>query len=178
MQKKHNWIYIALLFIIEIVSVFPFVVNNNVRLLMLVSFFVHFVFFTIFYFSKVSLFKNEFKVWVISIGVLVLLTSVVVPENYLQFDGRFVYSLTITFYSLMYFYSFLKEDIKPCKYEIILNSSILFFFCIDAFLAIATSYLINNNLTLVSWFWFFRAVFLQLFYISFVYYLWKILKVQ
>jgi hypothetical protein len=178
MPKKHNWIYIVLLFIIEIVSVFPFVINNNVRLLMLVSFFVHFVFFTNFYFSKVSSFKNEFKVWVISIGLLVLLTSVVVPENYLQFDSRFVYSLTITFYSLMYFYSFLKEDIKPYRHEIILNSSILFFFCIDAFLAIATSYLINNNLTLVSWFWLFRAVFLQLFYISFVYYLWRISKVQ
>jgi hypothetical protein len=108
MPKKHNWIYIVLLFIIEIVSVFPFVINSNVRLLMLVSFFVHFVFFTNFYFSKVSSFKNEFKVWVISIGLLVLLTSVVVPENYLQFDSRFVYSLTITFYSLMYFYSFLK----------------------------------------------------------------------
>ena len=76
----------------------------------------------------------------------------------------------------MYMYGVLKERIKVNKKENILNNSILLFFCVDAFLAIATDYLINNSLIIVSWFWTFRAVLLQVFYVSLIYYLWKGVK--
>lgn len=177
-KNKNNWgsIYLVTILLFEVCSLFPsLLVDGNIIFFINLSFFMHFVFLTHFY-----LHKREFKKMGIIIGFLLLLLSVslnVIP-SYFKLHLRFIYSLTITFYSLMYIYGVLMEKIKISKNEIILNSGILLFFCVDAFLAIATDYLINNSLIIVSWFWTFRAILLQVFYVSLIYYLWKRMKYQ
>lgn len=178
-QSKNTilFIYVIILFLFEVTSVFTgLLLKVTDTILFSLSFFIHFVFLTHFYFFETHLFKSKFKNKVIGLAVLILLLNFIVPQNY--FDVRFIYSSTITFYSLMYLYRFINETREVGKLEVFLNGSILLFFCIDAFLAIATNYLITKSITLVSWFWFFRAVLLQFFYVCLIYYLWKKVKCQ
>lgn len=178
---KFNWgyFYILILFFFEIGSrILGHFFKSNI-LIFNISFFIQFAFLTHFYFSKVYLINKNLKNSVISLGFLLLLLAYLnaIP-SYLQPYIRVIYSFTIMLYSLGYIYLLLKERITYKKYTTLLNSSILLFFCIDAFLAIATDYLINNSLLLVSWFWMFRAIFLQLFYGTLIYYVWKTGKTQ
>jgi hypothetical protein len=168
-----NWLYLIVLFLTEFASIFALNTIENITIFISVSFFMHFAFLTHFYLSKIYLLNNKLKTGVISLGVVLLLLNIIGTQNQYHFYGRFIFSVVITLYSLIFIYQFLKERITYKKELFIFNSSILLFFCIDAFLAIASDYLINNSLVIVSWFWFFRAVLLQLFYISLIYYLWK-----
>lgn len=174
-KNKNNWecIYLVVILLFEVCSFFPdLLVNRDITLFINFSFLVHFVFLTHFYIHK-----RVFKKSIIIVGFLLLLSICLnIVPSYFKLYLRFIYSLAITFYSLMYMYGVLKERIKVNKKENILNNSILLFFCVDAFLAIATDYLINNSLIIVSWFWTFRAVLLQVFYVSLIYYLWKGVK--
>jgi len=166
------YIYILVLLLFEIASrILGYLFKSN-YLILSFSFFIHFLFLTYFYFSKIYRVNKLKKYSVIGLGLIILIIS-----NYIQPYDRFIYSLTITCYSLFYVYIWLKGNLRTDIRHNLLNGSILLFFCIDAFLAIGTEYLITNSLELVSWFWFFRAILLQLFYITLVYFVWKTQKV-
>jgi len=180
-KVKYNWtnLYLIVILLFETSSFFiDDFLKGSIAFFISLSFFTHFVFLTHFYLFKIYLLNNKLKTGVISLGIVLLLLNIIGTQNQYHFYGRFIFSVVITFYSLIFIYQFLKERIAYKKELFIFNSSILLFFCIDAFLAIASDYLINNSLVVVSWFWMFRAVFLQLFYISLIYYVWKTGKIR
>ena len=78
--------------------------------------------------------------------------------------GRTVVSLFIMLLSL---YTFLRIYAHPEQTHLLhLNIAIFLFFGIDFFLAATGDFLYKENLKIVAWFWFFRALFLQYYYIN------------
>jgi len=167
-NSKWLYVYICFLFILEVISrILGYYLKNNYFIISL-SFFLNFLFLTFFYLEKI--YKAN-RILTLNINILALLLFIL--TYHLQPYDRFTYSLVITCYSLIFIHKWLQGSIKSNRASFLLNASILLFFCVDAFLAIATDYLVNNSLELVSWFWFFRGILLQVFYITLIYYAWK-----
>jgi len=169
--------YFLILLLFEIVS---YLLSGNNLFMLSISSFVNFAFLTYFYCAY--FFKKSIKkiIPIILIGTIPMIISLILGYSFQNFQSydRALYSFAIMLLSLYYFYWILNENEKASRESIILNSFVLLFFSIDTFLAVGTNYLINENLMLVAWFWFFRAIFLQLYYGSLIYYSWQIGKTQ
>lgn len=167
--------YFLILLLFEIVS---YLFSDNNLFLLSISSFANFAFLIYFYFKHLLDIKFNKAIPIILLGIVPMIVSLVLGYNFQNFQSydRALYSFAIMLLSLYYFYWLLNENKKASKESIILNSFVLLFFSIDTFLAVGTNYLVNENLMLVAWFWFFRAVFLQLYYGSLIYYSWQIGK--
>lgn len=175
--KEKTWLSIYLLTLLSIeglASYIGFYKQESVFFMFILSFFIHFSFLNIYY--NHYLFKQPpiQTLLIASLGLLPFLIFTL-PDLYFQqlrYYDRLPYSIAIMLASLFYFYQ-LVSGLKPSrKSSILLNASILLFFSLDAFLALATKYLISESLTLVSGFWTIRAICLQLFYIALIYHGW------
>ena len=181
--KKSYWIktYLFLLLGLETLVLFLYFQSTNNLFIFTISFLVHFLFLTQFYFSKVFSIQKKKICLTIGVGFLPLLFAIIFKNNIAYFSpyDRVLYSLIIMGYALFYILHMIQGRINTNKPQIILNNSILLFFTIDAFLALATDFLINKKLLqVVAGFWFFRAILLQIFYGSLIYYGWKNHKVE
>lgn len=178
-SKDRRWItnYLAsLLFLEGVVLYVGAYLERNTLFLFSVSFFIHFVWLAYFYNREVFEFPYSFYITLITIGFLLLLLHLTTNNNltWLQPYARIPYSLIITLYSLGYFYALVRGKIATNYPRDLLNTAILLFFGIDTFLATGTPYLIKREyLQIVAWFWFFRALLLQSFYIALIYFGWK-----
>ncbi len=169
--------YLIALLIIEILALTIF--EQNLYLFSISSF-LHFSFLIYFYFKnliQISLKKAKIIIGVGVIPMIIALLENPNSSNYHSYD-RVVYSFSIMLLGLFYFYTMLNEKVKLNNKNIRLNMFVLLFFSIDTFLAIWTNYLINENILLVAWIWMFRAIFLQLYYGSIIYYSWQIGKTR
>ena len=176
-RKTWVYLYITCLLLFETSAILKTVIINN-NILLILSFIVHFLFLTHFYFTKMYSDNREIKITVYIVGLLLVVSHLCTKDGFFRDYARFILSLTITIYSLLYLYYVVGGRLNNQIASNILNYTVLFFFCIDAFLAIATDYLVSNHLSLVSWFWFFRALLLQTFYIGLIYYALKSHTVQ
>ncbi|MGH1337030.1 MAG: hypothetical protein ACRBFS_12975 [Aureispira sp.] len=175
--KKHSKnklivIYLIGLFLSESIGLY---LRQGSLILLTISFFIHFVCLTHFY--DIKTFK--IKCTLMLLGVLPLLLHCTTDNSlvWLQHYARVPYSLIISLCSLGYFYALMMGKLQNIPSRNILNGSILLFFTIDAFLGTANPYLVKREyLDLVAWFWFFRAIFLEFFYVALIYYGWKLPK--
>lgn len=138
-------------------------------------FFIQFLFLNHFYCSSVFRLSSTKRNTILGLGLIPFLTYLL-PEPYrsfLQHYDQTPYSFTIMVYSLMYFYALINKNIVTIHARNVLNGAILLFFTLDTFLAIGAKYLVTENLFLVIYLSFFRAIFLQLFYSTLIYYGWK-----
>lgn len=174
-------IYFFILFMVELFSKkIGVLLGNNNLILFSFSCLIHFIFLTLIYAKYFFNIKRKHTLAIILIGSIPLFVFNTnwIPDS-IKFESydRALYSLIFVIYSLTYFYQTIKTT--PLRnYGLILNASVLIFFSLDVFLAVGTNYLINENLTLVSWFWTIRALFLQLFYVSLIHFIWKDGKIQ
>jgi hypothetical protein len=170
--------YVLCMLLFELlVIVVAYYLSKSTSFLFLISYFIHFVFLSIYYFQE-NLITKKYKRIIIGLGLLPLLLYII-PNSLYQSYGRVFYSFIIMLYSLFYVLYIIQGKIKIKRPQMVLNSSILLFFTIDTFLTFGTSYLIDKErLSLVSWFWSFRAILLQLFYVSLIYYGWKNHKIK
>ncbi len=169
-------IYLGILLLIEMLSVVVF--KDNLYLFSL-SFFLHFSFLVFYYFRVMFKYENIlFTVLLIGVGGVPMAVNLSVGYSTSSFQSydRLLYDFIIMILSLSYFYVSLgRNDIS--KSSLVFNGFVLAFFTIDIFLAAGTNYLINESLLLVAWFWFFRAILLQLYYCSLIYHTWKTGKI-
>ncbi len=172
--------YLFVLLVIELVCLISgFYLALNTAILLSLSAFIHLIFLTYFYFSKVYLMSAKRRNTVFLLSIVFFTFPFIFNKSYHFFQpyDRVLYSLIITVYSLCYFLYVVKGEIKIYKPQFFLNSSVLFFFGIDTFLAVGTTYLVYKEyLVIVAWFWFFRSILLQVFYMALIYYVWKINK--
>jgi hypothetical protein len=181
-QKSHkdkNWLlaYFSCFLSIEISQiVIGAHLETNTFFMFISVFFIQFLFLTYFYFSTVFQLSPAKRNTILFIGLLPFLVYAL-PDSYgsfLQYYARAPYSFTIMVYSLMYFYALINGSITTINSRNILNGTVLLFFTLDLFLALGFMFMITENLLqLNAWFWFIRAIFLQLFYIALIYYGWK-----
>lgn len=171
--------YLASLLVIELTSiVLGHFFGISGLVLFTLSFFIHFVFLSIFYQKYLFQLKRKWVVLTIGLGILPLLLSQTtrdLPTGFQSYD-RAIYSFVIMLYSLYFLYQ-LVGGVRREREEMILNSGVLIFFALDAFLAIGTNFLVNESLVLVGWFWIGRALTLQFFYASMIHFLWRTGKI-
>jgi len=116
--------------------------------------------------------------WVTGLLTGILLLSVVAnfatlsATDFHSYD-RVLGGMIAIGYALLGFRRLTQPHYPYQRAEMLLYSSVLLFFALDAFLAIATSYLVSQSLWLVGWFWNIRGLSLQLFYLSIIYYAWQ-----
>ncbi|WP_375560886.1 hypothetical protein ACE193_24840 [Bernardetia sp. OM2101] len=92
--------------------------------------------------------------------------------NFNSYD-RAIYSFAVMLLSMVDIYFMVGGKIKFSKSRMLLNNTVLVFFALDTLLAVSNNYLVSENIELVAWFWFLRALALQVYYISLIYYLQK-----
>lgn len=181
-KKKIEWAqyYLISSLLLECMVMYIGVyLEQNMLILFTISFFIHFIFLTYFYNKKIFKIKSTTQNLLVGFGALPLLLYCTTDSSiiWLQDYARIPYSLIISLYSLGYFYALMMGKLSSEYFVNILNGNILLFFTVDAFLGTGTVYLIKEqHLQLVAWFWFFRAVFLQLFYAALIYYGWQMNK--
>jgi hypothetical protein len=176
--KKWFLGYVCTLFVIESIGLYLNLYDKKgVLFLIGFSFYLHFAYLTYFYSKLVFKLENIYHYALQLIGLLgfAWMMQPDIASTKIAYYARIPYSLAITGYSLVCFYYLIKESNQTRNMPLwVLNSAILVFFALDAFLATGTEYLMNREyLHLVAWFWFFRAIFLQLFYLALIYYGWK-----
>jgi hypothetical protein len=177
-NENKNWLltYLTCLLVMESLALFiGFPLNSNLTLLFILSFFIQFLFLTYFYYSTIFQLSSNKRNAILCLGLLPLLTYTL-PEpcrSFIQYYDRAPYSFTIMVYSLMYFYALINGSISTTYSRNILNLTVLLFFTLDLFSAIGMKYFITKNLSLITYCYLFRAVFLQLFYSALIYYGWK-----
>ncbi|WP_148268276.1 hypothetical protein [Saprospira grandis] len=174
---EKNWTLTYLLFLLAtegLASYIGFYRQESVFFMFILSFFLHFSFLNLYY----NHFLFQHPPWKTllsaSLGLIPFLLFVL-PEPYYQlfrYYDRLPFSFSIMLASLLYFYQLVSGKRTYEKPTTLLNASILLFFSLDAFLALATEYLIHENLILVSGFWTIRAICLQLFYSALIYHGW------
>ena len=178
--KNYKTIFILFLFLSETIGFFCFFVGKQSLFIFSFSCLIHFLFLTFFYF-KVFIIHN--KITHLTIGVSLLqVIGYLLSKKYLLFFqpyDRAFFSFAIMLFSLTYFSFVLIGKIKYKKYYFLFNCSVLLFFSIDAFLSLGTEFLIQQkSLILVAWFWFFRALLLQYYYVNLIYLNYKKWKVN
>lgn len=176
-----NWAY-KYLFVLLVIELSSFVLGvllkRNDYILLVFSSFAGFVFLTQYYSKNIKLFNSKIRMSMLGLGVFLFLISFLdVVKPFIPII-LYIYSVSITTYSLLYFYKLVKSKIENKSYNNMLNYGVLFFFCLDTCLSIASKFLTQEVLIYVSWFWFVRVLFLQFFYITLINYLWKTGKVQ
>lgn len=173
-----NWLLAYLISLLSLESLAIFIglyIKSNVFFIFILSFFVQFLFLTHFYWSIVFKLSKTKRNTLLCLGLIPFVIHVL-PDPYysfLQYYDRTPYSFAIMLYSIRYFYALVNGSITLIHARNLLNAAILLFFTVDLFLALGTKYLITESLLLVSWFWSFRAILLQVFYITLIYYGWK-----
>jgi hypothetical protein len=181
LSKKHdhkNWLlaYLSCLLVMESLSLVTGVhLESYFPYLFIPFFFIQFLFLNHFYCSSVFQLSSTKRNTILGLGLIPFLTYLL-PEPYRSFFQHYdqtPYSFTIMVYSLMYFYALINKNIAIIHARNVLNGAVLLFFTLDTFLAIGAKYLLTENLSLVTYLSFFRAIFLQLFYGTLIYYGWK-----
>ena len=178
---KWGMIYFLLLFMVELVGqLYPKVTQNSNLFLFSFSSFIHFYFLCflyLVYFNKVD-FKKYLMIVLLFVAPMVINT--IINHSIASFNSydRVIYSFSIMLLVLGDTYILFKGKTLYTRIRIILNNTVLIFFALDTFLAIPSNYLVNENMELVAWFWFLRAIILQVYYSILIYYLWKDGKTQ
>jgi len=109
------------------------------------------------------------------IGFIVLcLINIILAVSYGGTDAyywfaRTLVNLIITAFSIIYFIKLYLEDM-PHRHFFFINVSIFLFFGIDLFLSLTFDFLFIESLYLVSAFWLFRAILMQFYYLSLIYF--------
>lgn len=187
-KRMRSWpelgIYMFLLLLIELFSKqLGSAFENNNLIVFSISSYLHFAFLSCIYFR---LFSKSHYIWLFLYLIIGVLPAIIFNANNLKSTEEFqsydraIYNIVIMSYSLILIYNTLTTG-EERKKVLLFNSATLLFFALDTFLAIATNYLIHANLDLVVWFWFVRAICLQLFYVSLIYLIWpdgRILKLH
>lgn len=170
--------YLLSISILEFIAVlYPKITGQPNIFLFSLAFFIHFLFLTRIYLYNFIKTKRIIVNVIILFGILpMIITHLFVensPQSYVSYDRAF-YSFFITLLSLLYFNVIILKPTEIPKHYIVINTSVLLFFSVDTFLALATNYLIQEKfIRTVGWFWLGRALLLQFFYISLIYYGWK-----
>ncbi len=174
-------IYLIILILFECFSKKVGTLLGNNLIIFLASSFFHFCFLTQIYFNHFFKIKSSWKWSLIAVGAIPFIMQSVslynIDTNEFQSYDRAAYDLLIVIYTLLIYLKIARQKIWT-KGLLFLNGAILLFFGLDIFLAISTNFLINQSLSVVSWFWMLRAICLQLFYVSLIYYLWNNGKTQ
>lgn len=142
--------------------------------------FLNFAFLVYYYLKNFIGLQLDKIIPVILIGTIPMILGLSTDFTSLNFQSydRFIYSLLIMILCLYTFYSMLNQEEPVKREQIVLNSAVILFFTVDSFLAIGTNYLVNESLMLVNGFWMLRAILLQIFYGSIIYYAWQIGKTR
>ncbi len=129
-------VYLFGLLLIEMLSlIWGHYFRKSGLILFTLSFFLHFVFLSVFYQNHLFQLKRKWVILTIGLGALPLFLSQItsnVPTGFQSYD-RAIYSFVIMLYSLYFLYQLIQgRNWKP--EEVLLNSSVLIFFALDTFL--------------------------------------------
>lgn len=173
---KEFGFYLMTLFSLELLSKqLAVLLDNNNLIIFSISSFTHFSFLSFIYFKHFFKLDRKWFLLAILIGIIPLLfLTKNALDNLPSFQSydRAIYSSVIVLYCLRLFHQSLFRS-NVSNSVLFFNVATLLFFSLDVFLAVTTNFLIHADLPLVSWFWSIRALFLQTFYLSIIYFLWK-----
>lgn len=141
--------------------------------------FVHFSFIALCYLWYFEREKRIKYAVLVGLGFLLLLVTSSGYDGPANFHlyGNVLYNLAVISFSFSYFMMLILKGIKPPRFELFLNGTILVYFSYDAVISLSSNFLVNEHLNLVAPFWLFRTVLLQLFYVSLINFSWQIGKI-
>ncbi|AUP77371.1 hypothetical protein C1H87_01000 [Flavivirga eckloniae] len=172
--------FICVLLFFELISFyFGKYQASNIFLIPIIGY-TNFLFLLQWYTSRMQLITKKLKIALIVFGAVILIFNFLLLTGTRSFYsyGTMLYNLSIVIFSLLYFNAVIIKKITSTRHSLLLNISILFFFLTDVIISLALNYLINQHLNWVAPFWIFRAILLQLFYISLILYVWNTGKTQ
>ncbi|UTW64084.1 hypothetical protein KFE98_08080 [bacterium SCSIO 12741] len=163
-------LYLLLLLMMETTGMIFTVIKGKNLFVFSLSSAIHFAFLTLFYIDALKLnLKRPVAVAIALLPFPFYFLPGLEITSFQPWDRALLSSLLFC-YSLVYFAWLIQRRVQINKPVVYLSGAVLLFFTIDAFLSMGTNYLISKvNLTVVAWFWFFRAVFLILYYVFLIY---------
>lgn len=149
--------------------------DNNLFLFSIHSF-VNFVFLSKLYYTNFFK-KSGNKIWgwigLSTIPMLISYGTWYTKGTFQSFDMLF-YNLVIVCTALSYINIIMEDFHKIPKHYMVLEASILLLFSVEFIITLAySSLIIRGFLESVANFWFFRAILVQLFYFSLIYFTWQ-----
>lgn len=171
MRSVAPLIYVFSLLIFEITG--ELILTNNIILFSLSALF-NFIF--IFSFFRI----NNFKYLIFSIPIIHLVTIIILPNVIEEHsnDIRLFYNFLILLMAILIVKRILLNEKNLKIKSIIFPFIVVFFFSLDFFLGIPFDFLTQQSLEVVAFFWFLRAIALQCFYISIIYFSLKKYQIQ
>lgn len=162
-------IYFSVLFLIEIFSFY--IPSYNLEFIS-ISYTLHLLFISHLFLKNFRFAKRHTrqKIWLtVSCSLILLIVISCLGNDPFHWGIRAGANLIIVTYSLSYFVRIYSRLGNGNQFFLI-NASIFLFFGLDLFLVVTLDFLFVENLSLIAGFWFFRALLLQIYYISLIYY--------
>ncbi|MCJ8291042.1 MAG: hypothetical protein HRT58_14675 [Crocinitomicaceae bacterium] len=141
--------------------------------------FLHFFFVVLWYHHYFKLTKRIKHLIILLVGTLFFFGNITPYGEILHFQiyANVLYNLVILSLGLSYYIQITLHGQRPDRHEHFFNIALLLYFSFDAIISISSNYLINEHLDLVAPFWLFRALLLQLFYLSLINSAWQVGKI-
>lgn len=172
--------YIIALILLELLSKMTYIYGSKSNLILLpISALVHLFFIVQIYSTRIFEIKRK-KVNRILFFLMLPLCCLIClnltnPIEQFQSPDQLFSSFVIILFCLFYLKYSIQGNQISMNYHF-MNAMALCFFSLNLLLFAASNYLVNEKLDFVSRFWTFRAIILQLFYISLIHTTWKIGK--
>lgn len=185
-KEKLILVYLTLALVLEITSRYWFITSNHNLFILSISTFVEFVFFSILY---QKFFFIEPKKWInyglLAFSFYLIYTLISLsfhipmingePSDFNEFNlyHRLLADSVILLLSFLYIKETLtSESIIPLR-EYTTNTIIILYLIVDMFMSLTIKFMVNENVSLVFFFWALRLVFLLLLYVNLILTVWQ-----
>ncbi|UTW66479.1 hypothetical protein KFE94_17800 [bacterium SCSIO 12643] len=185
-KEKLILVYLTLALVLEITSRYWFITSNHNLFILSISTFVEFVFFSILY---QKFFFLEPKKWInyglLAFSFYLIYTLISLsfhipmingePSDFNEFNlyHRLLADSVILLLSFLYIKETLtSESIIPLR-EYTTNTIIILYLIVDMFMSLTIKFMVNENVSLVFFFWALRLVFLLLLYVNLILTVWQ-----
>jgi len=179
-------IYLVLALLLEITSRYWFLTSNHNLYILSLSTFIEFAFFSILY---QKFFFIESKKWItyglVGFSFYIVYTLITLSINISGINGsesdfnefnlyhRLISDSVILLLSFLYIKETLtSESIIPLR-EYTTNTIIILYLIVDMFMSLTIKFMVNENVSLVFFFWALRLVFLLLLYVNLILTVWQ-----
>lgn len=157
-------------------EIFSWVYNGDNYFLIPVSGYINYIMLCYLYLILILQSDKRWLLFFLLGGILPVLPHLYYSYEQSEFHSyeRVIYNICVIIFSLISFLRLVGHASADYKRILTLNTIVLLFLMIDLFLALGTNFLLNESLLMVAWFWLFRALFLQLYYLAILNFTWQL----
>jgi hypothetical protein len=121
--------------------------------------------------------KIKYSIWTSAVLFFTIYYLFFINEPFIQYYSNVLGNIFIVLLSFWYFIEIITKNSNQTGF-LKLNFTIFFYFSIEILIALTLRFLVNADIKWVGPIWIFRAVLIQLYYLSLIHFGWKTGKIK